>query len=133
MGQVTWFRLCFTKVTVTAVRDRVEVGVGARLGGPEWRQSQACTIAQALNVGTGSVFPLGYLSAQPVSQDEAIRTPPSACLAIFRLNTQKAARPFLHCSPFFSLLFRPAPGSPPSLTCPQSTSGLKSLQYLDTA
>lgn len=104
MGQVTWFRLCFTKVMVTAVRDRVEVGVGARLGGPEWRQSQACTIAQALNVGTGSVFPLGYLSAQPVSQDEAIRTPPSACLAIFSLILRRCPGPSytaLHFSPSY--------------------------------
>lgn len=42
-------------------------------------------------IGTCSVFPQGCLSAQPVSQADAVRTVPSACLAIFRLNTQEEA------------------------------------------
>lgn len=42
-------------------------------------------------IGTCSVFPQGCLSAQPVSQADAVRTLPSACLAIFRLNAQEEA------------------------------------------
>lgn len=42
-------------------------------------------------IGPCSAFPQGCLSAQPVSQADAVRTLPSTCLAIFRLTAQEEA------------------------------------------